>query len=78
LLASIERFAFGEWCGGRKKKRELPENQYEVAMRSLTPKDYRCPFFRLAAGKNLSGEFSNQDDIVFQDSILTAFISSAW
>jgi histidine triad (HIT) family protein len=47
-------------------------------MRQHTPDGYRCPFCRLAAGEDLSGEFSKQVDIVSRDDVVTAFISSAW
>ncbi len=45
---------------------------------SHQPEGYRCPFCRLAAGANLSGEHSKQADIIFRDQAVTAFISSAW
>jgi diadenosine tetraphosphate (Ap4A) HIT family hydrolase len=32
----------------------------------------------LPAGEDLSGEFSKQADIVYQDTTMTAFVSSAW
>lgn len=45
---------------------------------SHQPEGYRCPFCRLAAGEDLSGEHSKQADIIFRDETVTAFISSAW
>lgn len=42
------------------------------------PEGYRCPFCRVAAGEDLSGEHSKQSDVVFRDELVTAFICTAW
>jgi histidine triad (HIT) family protein len=42
------------------------------------PTGYRCPFCRVAAGEDLRDDFTKQADIIFRDSTLTAFVSSAW
>jgi histidine triad (HIT) family protein len=42
------------------------------------PNEYRCPFCRVAAGEDLRDNYTKQADIIFQDNVITAFISSAW
>src|SRR5215212_1333083 len=44
---------------------------------SHQPTGYRCPFCRVAAGEDLRDNFTKQTDVVFRDSTLTAFVSSA-
>ncbi len=39
---------------------------------------YRCPFCRVAAGEDLPDDYTKQADVVFRDSTVTAFVSSAW
>ncbi len=43
---------------------------------SHQPRDYRCPFCRVAAGEDLPG--TKQTDVVARDGAVTAFIASAW
>lgn len=45
---------------------------------SYQPDGYRCPFCRLAAGEDLRDDFTKQSDVIVRDSMVTAFISSAW
>lgn len=45
---------------------------------SHAPNGYRCPFCRVIAGEDLRDTYTKQADIVFRDSTLTAFVSSAW
>lgn len=40
------------------------------------PKGYQCPFCRLASGLDTSA--SSQDDVVYRDHDVTAFISLGW
>jgi len=42
------------------------------------PKDYKCPFCGLEAGVDYENVLSKQDDIVYQDQYLTAFIGTHW
>lgn len=45
---------------------------------SHQPDGYRCPFCRVAAGEDLRDDYTKQADVVFRDSAVTAFVSSAW
>ena len=45
---------------------------------SHEPPDYSCPFCRVVAGEDLSGDYSKQADVVYRDELATALVSSAW
>lgn len=45
---------------------------------SHQPGGYQCPFCRVAAGEELRDDYTKQTDIIFRDTAVTAFISSAW
>lgn len=47
-------------------------------MFSHAPEGYRCPFCRLAQGEDVGGHGSTQDDVVYRDADVTAFIASHW
>ncbi len=42
------------------------------------PKGYHCPFCLLASGVENKNVLTKQDDIVYQDRLVTAFIASHW
>lgn len=42
------------------------------------PKNYHCPFCLLVAGIENEYVYSKQDDIVYKDKFVTAFIASHW
>ncbi len=42
------------------------------------PADYQCPFCAVVAGAEGDFPLTNQGDIVYQDDLITAFISSHW
>lgn len=42
------------------------------------PDGYRCPFCRVVAGEDLTGNGTRQSDVVWRDEAVTAFICSAW
>jgi histidine triad (HIT) family protein len=46
-------------------------------LHSHEPEGYQCPFCCIVAGQD-DGQYTRQTDIVFQDSIVTAFIAAAW
>ena len=47
-------------------------------MYNHAPDDYTCPFCRLAQGEDVGGKGSVQDDVVYRDADVTAFIASSW
>ena len=42
------------------------------------PPEYRCPFCRIVAGEDIQDHYTKQSDVIFRDSAVTAFVSSAW
>lgn len=42
------------------------------------PPGYRCPICRIAAGEDLEGSYTQQADVVYRDSTVTAFVALAW
>lgn len=45
-------------------------------MYNHAPKDYKCPLCKIASGKNT--DKTNQNDVVYRDENLTAFIAGKW
>ncbi len=45
-------------------------------MYNHAPKNYNCPFCHFANGENT--EYNSQDDIVYKDKFVTAFVSPKW
>ncbi|CAA9306293.1 MAG: Bis(5'-nucleosyl)-tetraphosphatase (asymmetrical) [uncultured Chloroflexia bacterium] len=46
-------------------------------MFSHAPEDYACPFC-LLAGADLGSDGSNQNDVIYRDDEVTAFVASKW
>lgn len=42
------------------------------------PATYTCPFCRLVAGADLGPTGLNQDDVIYRDDEVTAFVASKW
>ena len=47
-------------------------------MYTHAPENYRCPFCRVSKGKEDEFVITKQSDIVFQNEIVTTFVSSHW
>jgi len=47
-------------------------------MHSHAPEDYRCPFCLVAQGIENEHVATRQDDVIYHDGTVTAFVSSAW
>lgn len=47
-------------------------------MYSHKPKDYECPFCRIVSGKEKQNKGTKQEDIVYQNKYVTAFIANKW
>ena len=47
-------------------------------MYSHEPKDYKCPFCRIAAGIDEEGIWTKQSDVVLRTDSVTAFVSARW
>lgn len=45
---------------------------------SHQPDGYRCPACRIVAGEDIRDDYTKQTDVVYRDSAVTAWVSSAW
>ena len=54
------------------------ENARSSIIYTHAPSDYICPFCLVVEGIENEHVLSKQDDVVFQDEEVTAFVSSRW
>lgn len=47
-------------------------------MYNHAPANYDCPFCKIAQGFDIEAPWTNQQDVVYRDTHVTAFISAAW
>lgn len=44
-------------------------------MYNHAPENYECPFCSIVAGKDQPGEYTKQEDIIYQDEIITSWVN---